>query len=412
MKFRKSIIRHYLNLSLLAGVLMGAIFPLFSLLFVDKFKNSTMFIIFTLSCIIAGITVGFISFFVGNITIIGFIKQVAAELKDLSEGSGNLTKRLKIQSDDSIGELSVSFNKFVERLHNMVDTITVKANTVAASATELSAVSSQIASNAEVMNTRTSTITSATGEITSSINLISTSASEMSSSTNSVTMSIEEMSNSFNNVTLNCQKELTIVKEANTHAKNSKEVMDKLGEAAREIGNVVEVINTIAAQTNLLALNATIEAARAGAAGKGFAIVANEVKELSTQTSEATQQIQQQIKNMQLNSESAICAIEKVSKEIEEVNTVSQLIVQVVEDQHLMVSEILGNVTGLKENALEVSNGIAISATNLNEVTSTSASVNNAVADTTKGILQVKTSAEDLSKLSEELMELVRQFRI
>ncbi len=120
--------------------------------------------------------------------------------------------------------------------------------------------------------------------------------------------------------------------------------MDKLGAAAKSIGKVVEVINDIADQTNLLALNATIEVASAGEAGKRFAVVANEVKELAKQTAQATQEIQKQVEDMQTNTESAIKAIDSVSKVIEEVNEISQTIVSAVEEQSATVNEISRNV--------------------------------------------------------------------
>ncbi len=333
-------------------------------------------------------------------------------LKDISEGEGDLTKRLKNDGKDEIAELSGYFNKFVEKIQGIIASVNGNADTVASSATELSAASTQIATNAEEISTQTSTVASATEQATININSISSSAEEMSSSANSVATAIEEMSASLNEVSRNCQHELQIASEANTHAKSSKDVMDKLGAAAKSIGNVVAVINDIADQTNLLALNATIEAASAGEAGKGFAVVASEVKELAKQTAQATQEIQKQVEDMQTNTESAIMAIESVSKVIGEVNTISQTIVSAVEEQSATVNEISSNVSGVSTGAHEVSKNVTESASGLTEVSSTIAGVNNAVADTAKGIVQVKTSAEELSKLSEGLKVLLRQFKI
>lgn len=339
-------------------------------------------------------------------------KSLLSMLKDISEGEGDLTKRLSVKNNDELGLISTHFNTFIEKLQKIIGHIILNSSTVASSATELSAVSAQIAANTERMNTQTSTVATATKQTTININSISTAAEEMSVSLNNVATAIEEMSASLNEVSSNCQKELKIAAEADAYSKNCKNVMDKLGVAAKSISKVVEVINDIADQTNLLALNATIEAASAGDAGKGFVIVANEVKELSKQTAQATQEIQKQVEEMQYNTESAVKAIDSVSKVIEDVNVISQTIVSAVEEQSATVKETSKNVSGVNTRAMEVSKNVAESATGLSEVSSTIAVVNSDVADTAKSICQVKSSADELSKLSERLKGLLKQFKI
>jgi methyl-accepting chemotaxis protein len=233
----------------------------------------------------------------------------------------------------------------------------------------------------------------------------------MSSSADLVATAIEEMSASLNEVSRNCQKELQIATVANTHAKSGKEVMDRLGAAAKSVGKIVEVINDIADQTNLLALNASIEAASAGDAGKGFAVVASEVKELAKQTAQATQEIEQQIGEMQSNTQSAVKAIEAVSSVIEEVNTISQTIVSAVEEQSATVSEIARNINSVSVSAQGVSRNVLESAKGLSGVSATIAGVNSAVEETANGIVHVKSNAEELAKMAETLKSLLSQFK-
>jgi methyl-accepting chemotaxis protein len=372
-----------------------------------KSTKSISLLLISFAVVLAGILM-FVIIVSHSITVP--IARTTEMLKYLAEG--DLTQQLKVTCNDEIGELTRCFNKFVITFQGIITSIINNANTVANSATELSSVSTQIAANAEEMSTQASTVTSATEQATANINTISSAAEEMSSSTNSVAAAIEEIGASLNEVARNCQQEFKIASEANTYAENSKTVMDKLGAAAKSIGKVVEVISEIADQTNLLALNATIEAASAGEAGKGFAVVASEVKELAKQTAQATQEIQAQVEDMQTNAGWAVDAIEKVSKVIEEVNTISQTIVSAVEEQSATVNEISKSVSGVSTGAQDVSKNVSESAAGLSEVSVTIAGVNNAVADTAKGILRVKTSAEELSKLSEGLKELLKQFKI
>lgn len=340
------------------------------------------------------------------------INSLLSMLKNIAEGEGDLTKRIKANSLDELGQISMYFNAFIEKIQRIIISITENANTVASSAAKLYSVSTQIAANAEEMSTQTLTVASATKQATTNITSISSAAEEMSSSANSVAIAIEEMNASFNEVSRNCQKELKIAVEANAHAKDSRDVMEKLSIASKSIRNVVEIINDIAGKTNLLALNAKIEAASSGEAGKGFAVVASEVKELSKQTSHATQEIQKQIEDMLSHTGSAVKAIDSVSSVIEEVNAISQIIVNAVEEQSATINEIAKNVSEVSVEAQEVSKNVVESVKSLSEVFTTIAGVNNAIADTAKGTLQVKNSVEELSELSNKLKKLLGQFKI
>jgi methyl-accepting chemotaxis protein len=359
-----------------------------------------------------GIALGVGGAIVITMSIVGSIKQATAMLKDVSEGEGDLTKRLNVKSRDEMGEMAQYFNKFIEKLQNLICTVTGNVDTVASAATELSVASTQIAANAEEMSSQTTTVASATQQATANITTMSSLASNMSDSANTVATAIEEMSASLSEVARNCQNELKIAGEAGRHAAVSKEVMDNLGTAAQSIGKVVEIINSIAEQTNLLALNATIEAASAGDAGRGFAVVANEVKDLAKQTAQATQEIQKQVEDIQQNTLQSVKAIEAVSTVIEEVNTISQTIVSAVEEQSSTVNEIAGGVSGVSTGAQEVARNVAESGQGLSEIAGTINEVSGAVSDTVSGIAQVKSSANELAMLSENLKSLLGQFKI
>lgn len=374
----------------------------------SKRKNLIFLLITTLTGLFVGV---FAAFFI-SMSISVPLGKVNIMLKDISEGEGDLTKRIETSSHDEIGDLSRYFNKFVEKLQIMIKTISSNVSTVASAATELSASSTQIAARAEEMNTQTTTVAAAAEQTATNIGTISSAAEEMSMSATSVAAAIEEMSASILEVAKSCQNELTVATEANEYARNSKNVMDKLGTAAQSISKVIATINKIADQTNLLALNATIEAASAGDAGRGFAVVANEVKELSKQTAQATREIKQQIDDMQANTTSAVAAIEQVFRVIGELNTISQTIVSAVEEQSATVHEIAQNVGQVNSGAQEVARNVSESAQGLSEVNTNISSVSSGINDTARSISQVKTSADELAKLSETLRGLVGQFKV
>mgnify|MGYP001403442145 CR=1 FL=1 len=169
-----------------------------------------------------------------------------------------------------------------------------------------------------------------------------------------------------------------------------------LAQAAQRIGDVLGLISAIAEQTNLLALNATIEAARAGEAGKGFAVVASEVKELASQTSKATEEISQQIGGIQTATHEAVSAIQAISKTIAEMNDIAGSIASAVEQQTSATSEIAINVEQAAQGTQEVTGNIL-------EVT-------RAASETGSAATQVTATAGELSSKSEALKSQVERY--
>ncbi len=366
-------------------------------------------ILFIVISVIAGVLSLFLGLFITR-SITGPLSMGVNFADNLSKG--DLTQKLAIAQADEVGQLSKSLNNMAANLKDKFNEVAGNSTTISTASEELSAVSTQLAASAEEMNAQSRTVAMAAEQATANVNNISASAEEMSSGVSTVATAIEEMSASLNEVAKNCQKESQIAASANTQAKSTRDLMERLGVSSKEIGKVIQVINDIADQTNLLALNATIEAASAGDAGKGFAVVASEVKELAKQTAQATDQIGRQIEEMQSSTTGAVAAIEEITKIIEEINSISHTIVSSVEEQSATVNEIAKTVGGASQAATEIARNVGESAKGLSEVASNIQGVNKAASDTAGGVQNVKQSSQELAKLAVGLQKIVGQFRV
>jgi methyl-accepting chemotaxis protein len=316
--------------------------------------------------------------------------------------NGDLTMRLDFgHRKDEIGYFANLFNSGMENMqhivrnnHETVSTIAQVSKTLKRSADDLKNRMAEMSTQAETTESATSNVTEliddvasvaqemsqqmlmfansasniakdiqtsgdTTRDISSNLNDVASSAERMSESVNNVATAIEEMYASLNEVARSSGRGANVTQEASDKAHQASEMMNGLGSAAKEIGDVVELINDIASQTNLLALNATIEAAGAGKSGKGFAVVANEVKELARQTAGATETIRLKVETMQNNTESSIRAIDSIVNVITEINNIMSTIASAVEEQTATTNEIAKSITEAASSADSVSKNVS-----------------------------------------------------
>ncbi|WP_295854299.1 methyl-accepting chemotaxis protein [Tardiphaga sp.] len=188
--------------------------------------------------------------------------------------------------------------------------------------------------------------------------LVATASEAASTNVQSVASATEEMASSVNEISRQVQESSTIANQAVDQARKTNDRVGELAQAASRIGDVVELINTIAGQTNLLALNATIEAARAGEAGRGFAVVASEVKALAEQTAKATGEISAQISGIQAATQDSVGAIREISDTIGRMSEIASTIASAVEEQGAATQEISRNVQLAAQGTMQVSSNI------------------------------------------------------
>jgi methyl-accepting chemotaxis protein len=215
-----------------------------------------------------------------------------------------------------------------------------------------------VSSASSELETSAGTLTSTAARTQELTTVVVGASEEASTNVQSVAFATEEMASSVHEISRQVQQSAQMANEAVDQARKTNGRVGELSKAAARIGDVVELINTIAGQTNLLALNATIEAARAGEAGRGFAVVASEVKALAEQTAKATGEIGQQIAGIQAATQESVDAIQEISSTIEKLSEISSTIAAAVEEQGAATREISRNVQQAAHGTQQVSSNI------------------------------------------------------
>ena len=364
-----------------------------------------------LSLLAVAISVGFGIFITRSISLplghaIFFVDQVS---------KGDVSRDVHAEyaaRKDEIGDLAHSVQVMVENLRKLLREISQGIQTVASSATQLTAASSQTASSVTAMSEKSATVAAAAEESCATTSAVSSSMERASANLTSVAGATEEMSSTVAEIASNSEKARMISEKAMAQAQTISTIMSELGRAAQEIGKVTETITDISAQTNLLALNATIEAARAGTAGKGFAVVANEIKELAKQTSEATEDIKAKIAGVQNSTTGAVQTIETITGVIKEIGNTVASTAAAIEEQATVTKNVAGEIAQATAVVREVNDQVAQTASVSRSIASDIATVNNNTAEIRNGGEQVQSSATELSRLSEQLKVLVAQFSV
>ncbi len=254
--------------------------------------------------------------------------------------------------------------------------------TVSAAATEMQSTAKEMSSTADQTKTQAGHVGTASENASGNVQTVAAAAEELSASISEISRQISDSN--------------TIAQQAVGDAETTNDAVQGLATAAQKIGDVVSLIQDIAEQTNLLALNATIEAARAGEAGKGFAVVASEVKSLANQTASATEEISNQITEMQQATDGTVESIEKITGVINQISSNAATIASAIEQQNSSTQEISRNVQQASQGTQEVTQNIS--------------NVSQAAEETGTAAGQVLDAAGELSQQSELLRSKVETF--
>ena len=324
--------------------------------------------------------------------------RVDRTLQEMASGEGDLTRRLAIERNDETGSLAGSFNQFLDNLKEIVVRITRNSFEVAAAATQLNNTAANIARGTEQVAFESSSVAIASEEMASTSSSIASNCASAVENVNRAGQSAREGSEVVAKAVQSIQRIAGKVQE-------SARTVAALGTRSEQIGEIIGTIEDIADQTNLLALNAAIEAARAGEQGRGFAVVADEVRALAERTTKATHEISEMIKTIQKETISAVSAMEEGVREVQHGTDDAASSGQALED-------ILAQVTGVSSQIDQISYAAKEQTSVTNEISRNLHRITEVVQETSGSAKETSVSAQQLAGMAEELKRIVGQFRL
>ncbi len=325
------------------------------------------------------------------------IDTVVQSLKNIAQEEGDLTVRLNMNNTDEIGDLVHWFNQFIQKLQSVVKDIGDSSNPLSNLAGSLNNVSTNTQQTIAAQKSSAASAKHAVEDLTQSVNDVSNIANEAAGAAGDAYTAASDGKKVVDTT-------VSSIRSLATGVEESAEVVRKLEQDSIQVGVVLDVIKGIAEQTNLLALNAAIEAARAGEQGRGFAVVADEVRTLASRTQKSTEEIQQTIEQLQNAARSAVSAMDKGSEQasvsVEEANKAGHSLT--------VINETIARITDMNDQIVKVTGQ---QQTVASSIASNVDDINHRTGETTKSAGQLGEVSLSLEKLAKDFARIMQQFK-
>lgn len=350
----------------------------------------------TLAAIIL-ISAGIITFIA--LIILGRIRKALEQIQDTAEKvtSGDLTQRVEFGGNDELAKLSEYVDEIVTQFQSVISGMSQNAVQLASSAEEGSAVAMQTKQNIVEQQQQTQLVATAVHEFTSTVHEVANSAASAAEASDEA----DQATNEGMNVV---QQTIDMISALNEEIAESTTAIHQLSQQSNEIGSVVDVIDGISEQTNLLALNAAIEAARAGEAGRGFAVVADEVRSLASRTQQSTEEIKAMIQSLQTSSSHSMQRMEQGSEQ-------AKLTAEMAQQAGEALGKIAGSVEKINSMNVQIATAAEQQSSVTNEINQNVTAINDISNQTASGAEQSSAASVELAKLTESMRENVSRFK-